>query len=119
MNLYGTDADCNGTERKYVLPVDTGGARIYSLSHQGAPPTTETETETMIPKEGNDLIELHMQNARETEQDEFAEKMLGNVEAILGYALACSHIDCVEYGNRLTLLKLIRAQRKNRAAAQS
>ena len=72
-----------------------------------------------IPKEGNDLIELHMQNARETEQEEFAEKSIGHVEAILAYALACNHITCIEYGNRLTLLKLIRAQRKNRASAQS
>lgn len=73
----------------------------------------------MIPKEGNDLIELHMQNARDAESEEFAENSLGHVEAILGYALACSHITCIEYGNRLTLLKLIRAQRKNRAAALS
>lgn len=73
----------------------------------------------MIPKEGNDLIERHMQNAREAENEEFAEKALGQIEAILGYALACSHIDCVEYGNRLVLLKLIRAQRKNRASARS
>lgn len=73
----------------------------------------------MIPKEGNDLIELHMQNARETEQEDFAEKALGNAEAIFGFALACSMIDCVEYGNRMTLTKLIRAQRKNRAAARS
>lgn len=67
----------------------------------------------MIPKEGNDLIELHMQNAREAEHDEFAEKALGHVEAILAYALACGHVTCIEYGNRLTLLKLIRAQRSN------
>lgn len=73
----------------------------------------------MIPKEGNDLIELHMQNARETELEEFAEKSLGHVEAILAYALACNHITCIECGNRITLLKLIRAQRKNRAAACS
>lgn len=73
----------------------------------------------MIPKEGNDLIELHMSQARETELDEFAEKMLGNVEAILGYALACSHISCIEYGNRMSMCKLIRAQRNNRAAARA
>lgn len=72
----------------------------------------------MIPKEGNDLIELHMQNAREAEQDDFAEKSLGHVEAILAYALACNHVTCIEYGNRLVLLKLIRAQRKNRAQAE-
>lgn len=68
----------------------------------------------MIPKEGNDLIELHMQNAREAESEEFAEKSLDRVEHILGFALACRRLDAVEYGNRLTLLKLIRAQRKNR-----
>lgn len=73
----------------------------------------------MIPKEGNDLIELHMQNARETEQEEFAEKMLGNVESILGYALACGHLNCIEYGNRMQLCKLIRAQRSHRATARS
>jgi hypothetical protein len=73
----------------------------------------------MIPKEGRYLIELYMTQARETELEEFAEKMLGNVEAILGYALACSHISCIEYGKRMSMCKLIRAQRKNCAAAQS
>jgi len=73
----------------------------------------------MIPKEGNDLIELYMNQARDAEGEDFAEKMLGNVEAILSYALACSHISCIEYGNRMSLCKLIRAQRSHRAAARS
>lgn len=72
---------------------------------------------TYIPPEGLSLIDLHMNQARETELDEFAEKMLGNVEAILGFALACSMVSCVEYGNRMSLVKLIRAQRQNRASA--
>lgn len=68
----------------------------------------------MIPKEGNDLIELHMQNARESDRGDFAELQLQKAESILGYALVCDHIQAVEYGNRITLLNLIRAQRENR-----
>ena len=73
----------------------------------------------MIPKEGQDLIELYLAQARETELEEFATKMLGNVEAIFGYALACSQLTCVEYGKRMNLTKLVRAQRELRASARS
>lgn len=68
----------------------------------------------MIPAAGHDFIELHLQQARESERDDFAETNLKQVEAILGYALICNHIDSVEYGNRTALLKLIRAQREHR-----
>lgn len=68
----------------------------------------------MIPRAGEELLRLHMQQARESERDDFAELQLQKVEAILGYALVCDHIQAVEYGNRITLLKLIRAQRENR-----
>lgn len=68
----------------------------------------------MMPRAGEDLLNLYMQNARETERDDFAELQLQKADAVLAYALACDHIGGVEYGNRLTLLNLIRAQRENR-----
>lgn len=71
----------------------------------------------MIPKPALDLLELHMQQARESEREEFAEKMLYGAECMLGCLLTCSHIDAVEYGNRLVLINLIRAQRRTSACA--
>ena len=72
------------------------------------------ETKTMIPKEGNDLLELHLDRGRKAECDVLAERMLVGAEAILGYALACNHLSPVEYGGRIASVKLIRAQRDNR-----
>ncbi|BAO20655.1 hypothetical protein [Pseudomonas phage PPpW-3] len=68
----------------------------------------------MIPTAGNDFMELRLENARRSERGDFAETNLKQVEAILGFAMQCGMIDAVEYGNRITLLKLIRAQRENR-----
>lgn len=69
----------------------------------------------MIPKEGNDLLELHLDQGRKAESDVLAERMLTGAEAILGYALACNHLTPVEYGGRIASVKLIRAQRDNRS----
>lgn len=65
----------------------------------------------MIPAAGEDLLNLHTTQARKTERDDFAELQLKQAEAILGYALACSHLTPVEYGGRIAMLDLIRAQR--------
>lgn len=73
----------------------------------------------MIPKEGRTLIELHMGIARSTPHDGNAEDHLDTVGAMLGYALAVNHLSPAEYSNEIVLIELIRAQRKNRAAAQS
>lgn len=72
----------------------------------------------MIPHEGRTLIELHMGIARSTEHDGNAEEHLNTVCAMLGYALAVNHLSPAEYSNELVLIELIRAQRKNRSAAE-
>lgn len=77
------------------------------------------ETNTMIPESGRTLIELHMGIARSTPYDANAEDHLDQAGAMLGYALAVNHLSPVEYSNELVLIELVRAQRKNRAAAQS
>lgn len=68
----------------------------------------------MIPRAGEELLNLHTTQARKTERDDFAELQLKQAEAILGYALVCGHITPVQHGSRIVELDLIRAQRANR-----
>lgn len=71
----------------------------------------------MIPKAARDLINDHMEQARKTEREEFAERMLLAAEAMLGYALAANHIKPREHANEIVLISLVRAQRKNQQLA--
>lgn len=73
----------------------------------------------MIPESGRALINLHMKNADQTESDLYAEECLAAASAMLGYACACNHLSPADYSNELVLINLVRAQRKNRAAARS
>lgn len=68
----------------------------------------------MIPREGEALLNLHLEQARKTEREDFAELQLQKASAILGYALCCGHLSPVEYGGRNAEIDLIRAQRAKR-----
>lgn len=68
----------------------------------------------MIPAAGEDLLDLYVNQARKTDRDDFADLKLKQAEAILGYALVCGHLTPVQYGGRITMLDLIRAQRSNK-----
>ena len=71
----------------------------------------------MIPEGARSLITLHLNNARQTESDSYAEEALATVTGMLGYALAVNHITASEYSNELVMVQLVRAQRKNKANA--
>lgn len=71
----------------------------------------------MIPKAARELINDHMDQARKTEREDFAERMLHAAESMLGYALAAGHLQPREHANEIVLISLVRAQRKNRACA--
>jgi len=71
----------------------------------------------MIPEGARSLINLHLNNARLTESDSYAEEALASATAMLGYALAVNHLTPGEYSNELILVQLVRAQRRNAANA--
>lgn len=71
----------------------------------------------MIPKEARDLIDLHLEQARKSELNDFAERMLHAAESMLAYALAAGHLKPREHGNEIAMISLIRAQRRNQACA--
>jgi hypothetical protein len=73
----------------------------------------------MIPENGRTILNLQLKNARDTESDAYAEECLVAASAILGYACAVNHLTPAEYSNELVMVQLVRAQRKNRAAARS
>lgn len=73
----------------------------------------------MIPENGRTILNLHLNNARHTDSSEYAEECLVAASAILSYACAVNHLTPVEYSNELVMVQLVRAQRKNRAAARS
>jgi hypothetical protein len=73
----------------------------------------------MIPESGRKMIDLHLHIARETPIEDYAEESLKAAEAMFSYACSVNHLSPAEYSNELVMTKLIRAQRKNRAAAQS
>jgi hypothetical protein len=68
----------------------------------------------MIPASGQSLIDLHLDIAKNTQSDEYAEESLKTAEAMFSYACAANHISPAEYSNQLVMTALIRAQRKNR-----
>lgn len=71
----------------------------------------------MIPKTARVLIDDHLEQARRTDRDDFAERMLHAAESMLGYALAADHLKPREHANEIVLISLIRAQRRNRVCA--
>jgi hypothetical protein len=73
----------------------------------------------MIPASGQSLIDLHLDIAKTTPSDEYAEESLKTAEAMFSYACAVNHMSPTEYSNQLVMTKLIRAQRTNRAAARA
>lgn len=68
----------------------------------------------MIPKEARDLINLHLEQARKSELDDFAERMLHAVESMFAFALAANMLKPREHANEIIMIDLVRAQRKNR-----
>lgn len=73
----------------------------------------------MIPDNGRTLLDLHLKNARDTENDAYADECLTAASAILGYACAVDHLTPAQYSNEVLMIQLIRAQRVNRAAARA
>lgn len=71
----------------------------------------------MIPQAARDLINDHLEQARKTEREDFAERMLHAAESMLGFALAANLLKPREHANEIVLISLIRAQRRNRACA--
>lgn len=70
----------------------------------------------MIPTPGRALIDTHLEIARNTESGTFAELALSSVNAMLDFAVAVDFLTPAQYSNEITVLNLIRAQRKNAAA---
>jgi hypothetical protein len=68
-----------------------------------------------MPVAGRNIIDLHLNNARTCEGEEFAEKNLVVAGNMLGYAMACGHMTAAEYSNEQVIIKLIREQRRNAA----
>lgn len=73
----------------------------------------------MIPDNGRTLLDLYLNNARNTDSDSYADECLASAQAVLGYACAVNHLTPAEFSNEIVILQLIRAQRVNRAAAHS
>lgn len=71
----------------------------------------------MIPEGARSLINLHLNNARKTESNSYAEEALAAATAMLGYALAVNHLSPGEYSEELVLVQLVRAQRMNEVNA--
>lgn len=72
----------------------------------------------MIPESGRSMIEIHLNIARNTPLDDFAEDSLKSAEAMFSYACAVGHISPAQYTNELVITALIRAQRQNRGNAK-
>jgi len=73
----------------------------------------------MIPDSGRSMIEIHLNIARTTTLEDFAEDSLKSAEAMFSYACAVGHITPTEYANELVSTSLIRAQRKNALASRT
>lgn len=67
----------------------------------------------MIPESGRSMIEIHLNIARTTTLDDFAEESLETAAAMFSYACAVGHISPGQYTTELVTIDLIRAQRKN------
>lgn len=72
----------------------------------------------MIPESGQSMIDIHLNIARTTPNEDYAEESLKTAEAMLSYACAVNHLSPAEYANRLVSTQLIRAQRKNNDSAR-
>lgn len=66
-----------------------------------------------MPVAGRNIIDLHLNNARTTAIDAFAERSLADAAAMQAYAMACGHMTAAEYSNQQVVIKLIREQRRN------
>lgn len=71
----------------------------------------------MMPTNGRAVLDLHLNNARQTDSDAYADECLTAAAAILGYACAVDHLTPSEYLNELVIVQLIRAQRRNKINA--
>lgn len=69
-----------------------------------------------IPTSGQSMIDLHLNIARTSESDAYAEESLKAAEAMYSYACAVNHISPAQYSTVLVTTNLIRAQRANNAA---
>ncbi|MCY1460270.1 hypothetical protein D9M71_778180 [compost metagenome] len=67
----------------------------------------------MIPESGRSMIEIHLNIARTTTLDDYAEDSLKYAEGMFSYACAVGHLSPAQYHTELVTTQLIRAQRKN------
>lgn len=67
----------------------------------------------MIPESGRSMIEIHLNIARTTPLEDFAEDSLKSAEAMFSFACAVGYLSPAQYTNELLSTALIREQRKN------
>jgi len=67
----------------------------------------------MIPESGRSMIEIHLNIARTTPLDDYAEESLKSACAMFSFACAVGFISPGQYMTELVTIELIRAQRKN------
>lgn len=68
----------------------------------------------MMPPECRKLLDIYLENARTFEDDAHAKEQLGAAIGMIGYASVRGDISPVEHANEWTIIKLIRAQRRNK-----
>lgn len=68
----------------------------------------------MMPPECRKLLDLYLSTARTTEDEAHAKEQLGAAIGMIGYASVRGDITPVEHAGEWTMIKLIRAQRRNK-----
>lgn len=72
----------------------------------------------MIPQPIRDLMDSHLQTARETESDTAAEANLSIFMGYIGYAVARGDITQAQHSSEFLAVRLVREQRANARRAK-
>ena len=72
----------------------------------------------MIPQECRDLLNLYLDTARTTDIEASATASLDAASGMLGYAITRGDLTPQEHSNEWVIIKLIRAQRRNKINAE-
>jgi hypothetical protein len=110
-NLHGTGLAFNGTELTSVfinIPLDDCPAKNYSSSHK----PTSTETQTMIPKACRELLDLCLDVANKTENEQLAQVHIERATGMVNCLLTCELITVLEHASEMAWVDLARAVRR-------